>query len=156
MGGLCRDDRFRRQWRESQRSTSAVLPLELPALAVAFGADLVEKHITRDRQAKGFDYESSLEPEPFSEMVDLIRQSEAAHGDEEMTLGESAHRYHQLMRRAVVSREALQKGEPLRAEQLALVRNEKGVAPSDMPCLLGRKPRRDIPAWEPLTEELFE
>ena len=128
----------------------------LPALAVAFGADLVEKHITRDRQAKGFDYESSLEPGPFGEMVDLIRQSEKAEGDEEMTLGESAHRYHQLMRRAVVSREALQKGEPLRAEQLALVRNEKGVAPSGVPRLLGRRPRRDIPAWEPLTEELFE
>lgn len=128
----------------------------LPALAVAFGADLVEKHITRDRQAKGFDYESSLEPEPFGDMVDLIRQSEVARGDEEMTLGENAHRYHQLMRRAVVSREALQKGEPLRAEQLALVRNEKGVAPWEMPRLLGRKPRRDIPAWEPLTEELFE
>ena len=128
----------------------------LPALAIASGADLVEKHITRDRQAKGFDYESSLEPGPFGEMVGLIRQSELARGDEVMTLSESAHRYHQLMRRAVVSREALQKGEPLRAEQLALVRNERGVAPLDMPRLLGRKPRRDIPAWEPLTEELFE
>lgn len=128
----------------------------LPALAVAFGADLVEKHITRDRRAKGFDYESSLEPAPFGEMVDLIRQSEVAFGEEEMTLGESAHRYHELMRRAVVSREALKKGEPLRVEQLAMVRNERGVAPSYMPRLLGRKPRRDIPAWEPLTEELFE
>ena len=73
-----------------------------------------------------------------------------------MTLGESAHRYHLLMRRAVVSREALHKGEPLRAEQLALVRNENGVAPREMPRLVGRKPRRDIPAWEPLTEDLFE
>jgi sialic acid synthase SpsE len=89
-------------------------------------------------------------------MIDLIRQSEVARGDEEMTLSESAHRYHQLMRRAVVSRETLQRGEPLRAEHLALLRNEKGVAPSEMPRLLGRKPRRDIPAWEPLTEELFE
>jgi N,N'-diacetyllegionaminate synthase len=128
----------------------------LPALAVAFGADLVEKHITRDREAKGFDYQSSLEPDHFREMVDLIRQSETAFGSEEVFLGESAHRYHKMMRRAVVSRETLQKGEPLRVEQLALLRNEKGLAPLHLPRLLGKKPRKDIPAWEPLTEELFE
>ncbi|HLE21851.1 MAG TPA: N-acetylneuraminate synthase family protein [Vicinamibacteria bacterium] len=128
----------------------------LPALAVAFGADLVEKHITLNRDAKGFDYESSLEPEPFREMVGLIRQAEEAFGSEEGSMGEAAHQYHQLMRRAVVSREALHKGIPLRAEQLALVRNEKGLAPLHLPRLLGRKPRRDISAWEPLTEELFE
>ncbi len=37
----------------------------LPALAVAFGADLIEKHMTLDRGLKGFDYESSFEPSDF-------------------------------------------------------------------------------------------
>ncbi len=128
----------------------------LPALALAFGADMVEKHITLDRGAKGFDYESSLEPRQFREMVAWISESEAALGEEELSIGESARRYHRLMRRAVVCREVLQEGEPLRAEQIALVRNEKGLAPVDVPRLLGRKPRKKIPAWKPLTEELFE
>jgi sialic acid synthase SpsE len=129
----------------------------LPALAVAFGADMVEKHITLDRAAKGFDYESSLGPQAFGEMVQLIRQAEQAFGSEEGSVEDpAAHEYHQLMRRAVVSREPLHKGAPLRAEQLALLRNAKGLAPLYLPRLLGRKPRRDIPAWEPLTEELFE
>lgn len=129
----------------------------LPALAVAFGADMVEKHITLDREAKGFDYESSLEPPAFGEMVQLIREAEEAFGSEEGSVEDpAAHQYHQLMRRAVVSREPLSKGAPLRADQLALLRNAKGLAPLYLPRLLGRKPRRDIPAWEPLTEELFE
>jgi N,N'-diacetyllegionaminate synthase len=129
----------------------------LPALAVAFGADLVEKHITLDRAAKGFDYESSLEPPAFGEMVQLIRQAEQAFGREEGSVEDpAAHQYHQLMRRAVVAREPLRRGAPLRAEQLALLRNAKGLPPLYLPRLLGRKPRHDIPAWEPLTEELFE
>lgn len=128
----------------------------LPALALAFGADLIEKHITLNREAKGFDYESSLGPAAFREMVDLIRESEIAFGKDRLPRQPSAESYHRMMRRAVLSREALCKGEPLRAEQLAFLRNERGLAPKEGARLVGRKPRRDIPAWEPLTEELFE
>jgi N,N'-diacetyllegionaminate synthase len=39
--------------------------LVAPALAAAHGADLVEKHFTLDRSQKGYDYQSSLNPEEF-------------------------------------------------------------------------------------------
>ena len=45
------------------------MALVLPALALAFGADLIEKHVTLDRAAKGFDYESALEPETFEKGI---------------------------------------------------------------------------------------
>jgi sialic acid synthase SpsE len=132
------------------------MALVLPALALAFGADLIEKHMTLDRMAKGFDYESALEPETFRAMVEQLRETEKAFGSGEEPREESAERYHQLMRRAVVSREALRKGEPLRGEQLIFLRNEKGLAPKNVALISGRKPKRDIEAWEPLTEDLFE
>jgi sialic acid synthase SpsE len=128
----------------------------LPALAVAFGADLIEKHVTLDRDSEGFDYESSLEPSDFQEMVTLVRDGERARGEATLPQVEGAERYHRMMRRAVVCCEKLSRGEPLRAEQVAFVRNEKGLAPKDADRLIGRKPRRGIEAWEPLTEELFE
>jgi N,N'-diacetyllegionaminate synthase len=128
----------------------------LPALAVSLGADLVEKHITLDREAKGFDYESALEPPVFAEMVSLIRETEKAFGSPALPRHESAERYHRLMRRAIISRKVLPQGEPVRAEQLALWRNEAGLSPKEAGRLVGRRPRRDIPAWEPLTEEQFE
>ena len=55
--------------------------LVAPALAVAYGADLVEKHFTLDRSEKGYDYQSSLNPEDFYRMVELLRQAERAAGD---------------------------------------------------------------------------
>ncbi len=128
----------------------------LPALALAFGADLIEKHITLNRDAKGFDYESSLGPVQFREMVDLIRESEIAFGKACLPRQKGAESYHRMMRRAVMSRVSIREGEPLRAEQLAFLRNERGLAPKDVAKLVGRKPRRDLPAWHPLTEELFE
>lgn len=130
--------------------------LMLPALAVAFGADLVEKHVTLNRSAKGFDYESALEKERFRTMVELIREAETAFGDPGLTQGASAERYHRVMRRAVLTRTDLRAGEPVEKDQLALLRNETGLAPYDAPRVIGRKPKRDIPAWSPLTEDLFE
>ena len=50
----------------------------LPAMAVALGARVVEKHITLDRRLKGTDYYSSLNPDEFKVLVDLIRQAAAA------------------------------------------------------------------------------
>ena len=130
--------------------------LVLPALAVAFGADLVEKHVTLDRSAKGFDYESALEKDRFRTMVELIREAEAAFGEPGLTHGASAERYHRVMRRAVLSATVLRAGEPVEKNQLAFLRNETGFAPYEAPRLIGRKPRRDIPAFSPLTEDLFE
>jgi sialic acid synthase SpsE len=132
------------------------MALLLPALALAFGADLIEKHMTLDRAAKGFDYESALEPETFGRMVDLLREAEKAFGRPAAPRDESAQRYHQLMRRAIVSREVVRKDQPLRVEQLVFLRNEKGLAPKSVGLILGRKPKREIRAWEPLTEDLFE
>jgi sialic acid synthase SpsE len=128
----------------------------LPALALAFGADLIEKHITLDRTAKGFDYESALEPKIFGEMVDFLRDAEKAFGSRTQPPDVSAERYHRMMRRAVLSCEVLPKGEPVRAEQFAFLRHELGLAPKDAGRLIGRRPRREIEAWEPLAEDLFE
>lgn len=132
------------------------LALVLPALALAFGADLIEKHITLDRAAKGFDYESALEPETFGKMVELLRDTERAFGSGTEPQEESAEKYHKMMRRAVLAREVLRKDEPIRAEQLVFLRNDKGLAPKFAARLIGRRPRREIQPWEPLTEDLFE
>ena len=128
----------------------------LPALAVAFGADLVEKHMTLDRSAKGFDYESALEEKAFRAMVELIREAEKSFGDTSVPVGARAERYHRTMRRAILSGELLEKGVPIRKEQLAFLRSETGIAPFESGRLVGRRPRRDIAAFEPLTEDLFE
>ncbi len=52
-----------------------------PALSVAYGANIVEAHITMDRAGEGTDHGASIEPHGFAHMVRYIRAAEAAAGD---------------------------------------------------------------------------
>jgi len=51
--------------------------------AVARGAEVIEKHLTLDRQAKGPDHKASIDPIAFATMVGMIREVEAAIGQPE-------------------------------------------------------------------------
>ncbi len=48
----------------------------VPLLGISLGARVVEKHITLDRAKKGIDYQSSMEPKEFKNLVSLIRSTE--------------------------------------------------------------------------------
>ena len=48
----------------------------VPSLAVALGAEVIEKHITLDKSVNGPDHKVSLEPPEFREMVENIRNVE--------------------------------------------------------------------------------
>lgn len=52
-----------------------------PAIAAALGAEVIEKHITMDRNWLGPDHKASLNPMEFTFMTDIIRNSEIAMGD---------------------------------------------------------------------------
>ena len=57
-------------------SDHSIDPIAAPGLAVAIGADIVEKHFTYDRSAKGTDHFFAIEPDELIAMVDQIRKIE--------------------------------------------------------------------------------
>ncbi len=134
--------------------------LTAPALAVAWGADLVEKHFTLDRGEKGYDYQSSLSPEDYYRMVELLRQAERAAADGPAKDSEAARRYHRLMARHVVAGALIPRGEVLTAAHLAFKRTddrfEPGFAPREAHRLIGRRARRPIQADEVIREDSLE
>lgn len=66
-------------------------------LAVACGAQMIEKHISLDPQRPSFDHRVSLDPAGFKEMVDAIRLAESMLGDAKKNVPtpvmESAEKY---------------------------------------------------------------
>ena len=54
--------------------------IAIPTAAVALGATVIEKHFTLDKTLEGPDHVASLEPSELIEMVQQIRQVEAAIG----------------------------------------------------------------------------
>ena len=49
------------------------LGIEAPVIAVAYGAKIIEKHLTLNKNYSGPDHKASIEPKEFKEM---IKQSE--------------------------------------------------------------------------------
>jgi sialic acid synthase SpsE len=134
--------------------------LVAPALALAHGADLVEKHFTLDRSLKGYDWQSSLNPEDFYRMVELLRQAERARADGQGGEPEGARRYHRLMARSIVAGALVPRGAALTADLLAFKRTdpraEPGFPPRDAHRLIGRRAARPIQADEVLREDVLE
>lgn len=134
--------------------------LVAPALAVGWGANLVEKHFTLDRSEKGFDYQSSLNPEDFYRMVELLRQAERAVGDGSAQDSEAAHRYHRKMARHIVAGGLIKRGDVLQAEMLAFKRTDErfpaGFAPREAHRVIGRRANRPIQADETIREDMLE
>ncbi len=134
--------------------------LVAPALAAACGADLVEKHFTLDRSQKGFDFQSSLNPEEFYRMVDLLRQAERAWGDGTPSDGEAARQYHRMMARTIVAAALIPRRDVLRAEMLAFKRTDAsadpGFSPRQRDHVIGRRAIRPIEADETIREDMLE
>jgi N,N'-diacetyllegionaminate synthase len=134
--------------------------LVAPALAVACGADLVQKHFTLDRSLKGRDYQPSLGPGDFYRMVELLRQAERAKGDGPAAEGEEARRARRNFRRSVVAGGLIPRGEVLTAAMLAFKRTDvrfaAGIAPHEADRLIGRRAARPIQADEVIQEDMLE
>jgi sialic acid synthase SpsE len=129
--------------------------LLLPALAVALGADLVEKRFTLDRAAKGLDYESAVSPEDFYRMAELLRQAERAVGE---GAAESVATGRDLVR-TIVAGSLIKRGEVLTAPMLAFKRTSgrsPGLPPRDAHLLIGRRAARPIQADETIREDMLE
>lgn len=62
------------------------LGTDTPALAVARGADAIEKHFTLDRTAEGPDHALSADPQQLSDLVRRIREVESILGSPEPRL----------------------------------------------------------------------
>jgi N,N'-diacetyllegionaminate synthase len=134
--------------------------LVAPALAAAHGANLVEKHFTLDRSEKGYDYQSSLSPEDFYRMVEILRQAERAAGDAAPAESEEARRYHRTMGRNIVAGQLIKRGDVFTAEMLAFKRTdarfEAGFPPREAHRVIGRRAARAVQADETIREDMLE
>jgi sialic acid synthase SpsE len=128
----------------------------MPAIAVAHGADVVTKHFTWDRGARGPDWHVCLEPSELAQAVGLVRMAHGARGQAEKALiaGEGADR--SVMRRSVVAAHDLAAGAVLQPGDLAYKRPGGGLSPRDAGRVLGRRLRVALAADQAVRPEDVE
>jgi sialic acid synthase SpsE len=135
----------------SDHSPGAIVPIA----AVARGAAIVEKHLTLSRADGGPDAAFSLEPTEMAEVVRGVRLAWSALGDsgEARPDAESGSR---KFRRSLYAVSDIAVGEPLTRSNVRTIRPGDGLAPRELPSVIGKRARVAIRRGTPLAWELLQ
>lgn len=121
-----------------------------PALAVAMGAVMIEKHFTLSKLLPGPDHPFALTPSQLQQMVEHIRMAEISLGTRD-GLSESEQDY-AMARRSVVAMRDIKKGEILAENILTTKRPfiDGAIAAGDYYHIIGKNADEDIKANQPI------
>ncbi len=123
--------------------------------AAAMGARVLERHFTYDKKADGPDHMLSADPAEMKWLVDAVRTFEVMRGSGIKQPAESETTTRINNRKSVVLTRAVQAGERLSPEHLAIKRPGYGIPPKDLEKLVGRQVLKAMDAdavlnWEDL------
>lgn len=125
-----------------------------PALAVAAGARIVEKHVTLDRGLSDFrDHALSVTPDELAEVRARMDAASAAVGDGRKQPQHCEEAMREAIRRSVVIARPLLKGQAISNEDLVCLRPGGGLNPGVMSELIGQRTARALEPGHRLAEE---
>jgi N-acetylneuraminate synthase len=126
----------------------------VPAIAVALGADLIEKHLTLDRSEGGVDSAFSLEPVELAELIRACRVARVAVGSPAFAPVE-AEASVLKNRRSLYVVAPIAKGQTFTHANIRSIRPGLGLPPKWLDSVIGKVASRDIAYGEPLTRDML-
>ncbi len=132
------------------------LAIQVPAIAVALGASVIEKHVTISRAERRTDYYSALEPEEFRRMAQALREAESALGAERLELAEAERAYQREMKRTVIAASSLSEGQVIGSADLRLIRDGNYHGSARAGRAIGRSARGPVAGGTWMTEGLLQ
>lgn len=115
-----------------------------PAIAVAVGACLIEKHFTLDNDMRGPDHKASLNPEDFRKMSEYVRFTEDALGDRKKRVQTEEQAVKKAARRSIAARNDIFKGQKICIKDIDFLRPGNGIPAERYKEVLGKVARRKI------------
>lgn len=126
-----------------------------PTVAVAMGAQVIEKHVCLSRKIENPDAGFSMEMKEFAQMVQDVRNAKVLMGQPTYELTE--HEKNGLSgRRSLVAVKPIMKGEVFTEENVRSIRPAIGIKPKYYNQLLGKCAGRDYRFGEPIAQEEVE
>ena len=115
-----------------------------PALAVAMGATVIEKHFTLDNNLPGPDHSFALEPDQLKDMIDNIRLTETMLGGSKGEYSKSELSFSKA-RRSIVSKSNIKIGDTLTVDNITTKRPylEGNTSASEWFNILGKKSKKN-------------
>ncbi|MDG2356762.1 MAG: N-acetylneuraminate synthase family protein [Polaribacter sp.] len=112
--------------------------ISTPIAAVAMGAEVIEKHITLDRNLKGTDQKGSLAIDGIYRMIRDVRNLDVSMGEEKMEIVNSVESARNKLERSIATNKNLKKGSVITEEDIHLLSPGDGVKWIDKTNILGK------------------
>jgi len=127
----------------------------LPAYSMGQGIRIQEKHITHDREQKGFDHEAALDPDEFKLFVEMIKTLAAAGGiSEPKPFTEEEIKYRKYTKKSLVAAKTMATGNIISENDLLIMRAVGlGYPPDQSNLIIGKKLKHKIEQYQLITEE---
>lgn len=122
--------------------------------AVALGADVIEKHVTLNRDSGGVDSAFSLVPSEFASLVRECRAAADASKDVEFGPRPSEREVLRLRRSLYVVTD-VSAGDVVTEVNVRSIRPSGGLSPADFGLVVGRRFCRDVSRGTPLSWEML-
>ena len=123
--------------------------------SVAFGATVIEKHLTLDRDDGAVDSAFSIEPDELRSLVIESKRAQESIG--EVKFGPSKEEIDSLkFRRSIYISKNISKGEVLSKDNIRIIRPGLGIKPKNFEKVLGRKIRIDCSKGTPLSWDIID
>lgn len=119
--------------------------------AAAMGARVLERHFTYDKKADGPDHMLSADPVEMKWLVDAVRSFEVMRGSGIKRPADSEKTTRINNRKSVVLVHAVDSGERLSRDHLAIKRPGYGIAPKELEKVIGRAANKAMDADSVLT-----
>ncbi len=130
--------------------------MAIPAIAVALGAKVIEKHYTLDRNLTGSSHSFSANPQDLKKMVANIRLAEKVLGEGGLGVSAAEQAAWASARRSIVAEKEIKAGDLISSDMVATKRPGGGLSPSMIDAVLGKKARCNISPDEQISLDMIE
>ena len=120
------------------------LGIETSVAAATMGANIVEKHFTLNKKAKGPDHALSADPSELSKMIQNIRMVEKAKGNGIKSPASCELMNRKNVRKSIVSLKDIKKGTKITRNILEIKRPGNGISPNMIKEIIGKKAKKRI------------
>jgi len=125
-------------------------------VATALGAEVIERHFTYDKSAEGWDHALSSDYDEMKLICSETRRVKTMLGNTFWNIPESEMLQRDKMRRSIVTKSSLNKGDILTEDCIDFKRPGSGIRPDEYNYILGRRVNKklekdELIRWEDLS-----
>jgi len=129
--------------------------IEAPMIAVAMGAQVIEKHFILDKSIGGADAHFSLDEKEFKQMIDAVRLTEKIMGGIDYEMTEKKQKSRQFSRSLFITKD-VKIGETISKDNIRSIRPGFGLHPKELPNIIGKKFSASQEKGTPLSWDMIQ